>query len=366
MEDPQFGQGTYVAEYAKSIESARHALDLYRATDDTYWQGTSSATWRNVSRKVGESGDALGAARDALALARARRLAGRGFNLEALGTIHLARGELEQAFQHYHEALAVMHDHPYPAEEAATWNGLGELSIARRSWRRGSAFGNALALARKASDTAGALKVLSNLGASRWCAAGLRSRAPSARGARRGALAPASARGVVFAHRAWRLVPRARGAGPRRADLSAAAVRAAEISQRDSEASAWQGLGDAFARLARPEDAADAYRRAHEVSSRISDRAAAATALASLARLDAASNRSDTASTHMDEALGLIEASRPSLSSPTLPDVIFCVEARLLRSRGVDSDAPRAAQPRQRIRGARAGAGRTRTGADAP
>lgn len=316
----------FVADYTLNIRAARQALALYRRTGDAYWQGILLGNLAYTYREIGRSALALEAASESLAIARSiHDWFGVDFDLEALAEFHLSRGELDRSFELYQQALESMREHPYPQEQAAVWNGLGELfEVADDPAAAQDAFGKALPLAIGAHDSAGALKVLANLAAvslqqgeadaaKRYYEQGLE---------RATALALPREQSFLLAGLASALDAAGDAQGAI-ADYHRAVALATRISEADSEATAWQGLGDAEARSGRTADAAAAYERAYALWSRESSRVRAATALASLARLDLDRGALESARPRIERALALIETSRATLTSRDLRTSYF-------------------------------------------
>lgn len=316
----------YVADYSRSIRAVRRALALYRDTGDAYWQGILLGNLAYTYRETGQGALALRMASESLAIARSIHDGfGIDFDLEALAEFHLARGELDQSFELYQQALEALREHPYPQEEAAVWNGLGELfEIAGDHGAEEDALQRALQLALRAHDSAGALKVLGNLGDSSLLAGDARAamryyeqgleRARALRLPREESFLLAGLGSALAVVGDGRDAP---------ATFHRAIDLAARISQSDSEAAAWQGLGDYEARSGGGADAAAAYERSFELWSREANRVHAATALASLARLDFARGALDSAHARIERALELIETSRATLTSRDLRTSYF-------------------------------------------
>lgn len=316
----------FLGEYSASIAAAKRALTLYRETHDRYWQGILLGNMAYTYREMGDTKKALVASEASLRIARSiNDWFGVDFNLETLGTIHLARGEYQAAFEFYNEALDTMRIHPYPVEQAATWNGMGKLDERLDDVADAEApFQHALRLSRQTGDAAGEIDVLDNLGD----LALLRDRPRAALAFYRRGFERAKSLGLPRQEsfllggmgRSFGLLGRQAKA---EAAFDQATAISSRISQDDSEARAFQGLGDLWAGTGNFWQAATAYRQAYRLWTREGNRGQAAIALASLARLSYRKNDPREALSQVQRALSLIESARVTLANRDLRTSYF-------------------------------------------
>ncbi len=316
----------FLGDYAASIEAGQKAIARYQQTGDDYWQGILLGNLGYAFRETGDTEHALESSEQALAIARRiQDQYGVAFNLEALATVHLSRGELEQAFELYYQALDATQVQPYPAVEAAIWSGLGDLySDLNDEKRAEECFQKALPLTKSASDTAGMLKVISSLGElylregrSQEALATLEEGQKQAE--KLGLVREQSMLATAIGRSEAELghFEAAHGA------FQFALKTAGGIANKDAEANALLHYGDFEYRAGRAAAAREMYTRAGDLWTQESNRAQAATALASLARLDSEAGELEKARKEIEEALGFFEASRASLASRELRTSFF-------------------------------------------
>ncbi|HEY0701502.1 MAG TPA: CHAT domain-containing protein [Candidatus Acidoferrales bacterium] len=333
--DPQ-GQGLawktlssaeyFLGDYEASIAAAQQAIALYQRSGDDYWQGILLGNLAYTYRETGDTDDALACSKQALEIAR--RLEdkyGIAFNLEALATVNLSRGDMEQAFELYYEALDATKVQPFPGVEAAIWSGLGDLYSQLNDEKRAEeSFQKALPLAKEASDTAGLLKVTASLG-DLYLRQG---RAKNALAALDEGLKEAKKLGLVR-EQSILAVGVARSEATlgqnetARADFQLAVDAAGRIANKDAEASALLHFADFEYRTGNATRARELYERSFDLWMQESNRAQAATALASLARLDADAGDLQQAAKEIEDALGYFETSRATIASPELRTSFF-------------------------------------------
>jgi CHAT domain-containing protein/tetratricopeptide (TPR) repeat protein len=333
--DPQ-GQGLawktlssaeyFLGDYEASIAAAQKAIALYKISGDEYWQGILLGNLAYTYRETGDTDGALASSEQALAIARKLDdQYGIAFNLEALATVQLSRGELEQAFEFYYQALDATRVQPYPAVEAAIWSGLGDLySQLNDDQRAEESFEKALTLAKTATDTAGLLKVTSSLG-DLYLRQG---RAKSALAALEEGRREAKKLGLVREESILTTgVARSEAAlGEKqlaRENFQSAVDSASQIANRDAEADALLHFADFEYGAGDAARARALYGRSFELWMQESNRAQAATALASLARLDADVGDLQKAAKEIEDALGYFETSRATIASRELRTSFF-------------------------------------------
>jgi CHAT domain-containing protein/tetratricopeptide (TPR) repeat protein len=333
--DPQ-GQGLawktlssteyFLGNYEASIAAAQKAIALYKMTGDEYWQGILLGNLAYTYRETGDTDGALASSEQALTIARKLDdQYGIEFNLEALATVHLSRGELEQAFELYYQALDATRVQPYPQVEAAIWSGLGDLySQLNDDKRAEESFEKALTLTKAASDTAGMLKVTSSLG-DLYLRQG---RAKNALAALEEGRGEANKLGLVREESILGTgVARSEAAlGDQpgaREDFRAAAEAASRIANKDAEASALLHFADFEYRAGNQARARELYGKSFDLWMQESNRAQAAMALASWARLDADAGDLHKASKEIEDALGYFETSRATIASRELRTSFF-------------------------------------------
>jgi tetratricopeptide (TPR) repeat protein len=247
------------------------------------------------------------------------------FNLEALGTVHLARGELELAFELYYEALDATRLQPYPAVEAAIWTGLGDLyTQLNDDTRAEESYQKALPLAESAQDAAGELKIISRLGE-------LYSRQHRPKDALKvlrdgferakklGLAREQSELLTAIAQNEAQLGDKQSAAK----DFQSSVDAAEHIGNRDAEAGARLHFGEFESQYGDPSRARGYYQKAFELWTAESNRAQSATALASLARLDSTAGDLVAAREEIENALGFFETSRSTLASRDLRTSFF-------------------------------------------
>jgi CHAT domain-containing protein/tetratricopeptide (TPR) repeat protein len=316
----------FLGDYTAGIQAAQKAIALYKLSGDDYWQGILLGNLAYTYRETGDTAEALDCSEQALTIARRiQDEFGVSFNLEALATVHLSRGELEQAFELYYEALDATHVQPYPAVEAAIWSGLGDLYSQLNDEKRAEeCFQKALPLTESASDAAGMLKVISSLGELY-----LRQDRPNdALGILQKGLQQAQKLGLVreqslLSAGVARSEAELGNSSAAQANFETAVDTAARIANKDAEATALLHFGDFEYRAGHPVRARDLYARAFELWTQESNRAQAATALASLARLDSDAGDLPKARKEIEDALGFFETSRSTLASRELRTSFF-------------------------------------------
>lgn len=316
----------YLARYPQELVAGRRALDLYRRSGDTYWQGIVLGNLAYAYRQLGRTRRALRLAHQSLAIARRIHDAfGVDFNLEAIGDVHLARGQFARAFVYYRRAIESLRTQPYPQEAAAVWRGLGELfADVNQPKEAREALTKALRLADGAQDSADALKVLADLGEVSLRLGDVRAALMDDQQGVARALTLHLPRDASFLMIGLGKDYAALGERPEAlASFRRAIALARDISQSDSEAAAWQGVGDLQARAGRLSEARVAYRRALALWSRQLYRGGMAQALASLARLDQRRGAIDAARARIDKALALIESTRATLADGALRTAYF-------------------------------------------
>src|SRR3984957_16002012 len=316
----------FLGDYAAGIQAAQKAIALYQQSGDDYWQGILLGNLAYTYRETGDTQHALESSKQALAIARRiQDQYGVAFNLEALATVHRSRGELEQAFELYYEALDATRIQPFPSVEAAIWSGLGDLySDLNDETRAEECFKKALPLTKSASDTAGMLKVISSLG-ELYLREG---RAKEALATLEEGKEQAEKLGLVreqsiLATAVGRSEAELGNAEAARAAFQGALKSAAGIANKDTEAYALLHFGDFEYAAGHAADAREMYARAGDLWEQESNRAQAATALASLARLDAEAGELEKARQEIGGALEFCEASRATLASRELRTSFF-------------------------------------------
>ena len=316
----------FLGDYSASIRTVEKAIALYKQTGDDYWQGILLGNVAYTYREIGDTKHALECSAQALVIAR--RLHddfGVVFNLEALGTVHLARGELELAFELYYEALDATRLQPYPAVEAAIWTGLGDLyTQLNDDTRAEESYQKALPLAESAQDAAGELKIISRLGE-------LYSRQHRPKDALKvlrdgferakklGLAREQSELLTAIAQNEAQLGDKQSAAK----DFQSSVDAAEHIGNRDAEAGARLHFGDFESQYGDPSRARGYYQKAFELWTAESNRAQSATALASLARLDSTAGDLVAAREEIENALGFFETSRSTLASRDLRTSFF-------------------------------------------
>jgi CHAT domain-containing protein/tetratricopeptide (TPR) repeat protein len=316
----------FLGDYAAGIEAAQKAIALYKQTGDDYWQGILLGNLAYTFRETGDLEHALESSEQALAIARRiQDKYGVAFNLEALATVHLSRGELEPAFEFYYQALDATRVQPYPSVEAAIWSGLGDLySDLNDEKRAEECFQKALPLTKSASDTAGMLKVISRLG-ELYLRQG---RGKDALVTLREGQKQAKNLGLVREQSLLSAaVARSEAAlgdlNAARLEFQSAVDAAAGIANKDAEANALLHFGDFEYSAGDSGQAGEFYARAYDLWAQESNRAQAAIALASLARLDSDAGDLQKARQEIEDALGFFEDSRATLASRELRTTFF-------------------------------------------
>ncbi|NNM62380.1 MAG: CHAT domain-containing protein [Steroidobacteraceae bacterium] len=319
----------YQARYPSAIKAARQALRLYRRTGDRYWQDVVLGNLAYIEYETGRTGLALRTAHQSLTIAREIGDAfGVDFDLEAIAEFHRARGEFDQAFADFRRALDALRRQPYPAREAAVWNGLGELylSLDEPADSR-AALAKAVRFADAAHDAATQLEVLVNLAdASRDGGDAHAALASDLEGLNR-----ATALGLPR-EQTFLLLGLGRdyaSLGERRRARAAyrrAISLAEKIGQFDSEAAAWLALGDLQAGEQHLPAARADYRRALALWRPQSARLDMASAEGSLARLDWRRQALNRARLHIQRAVNLIGSVRSTLAAKQLRTAYFASE----------------------------------------
>ena len=316
----------FLGDYTAAIAASQRAIALYTQTGDTYWQGILLGNLAYTYREIGDTDNALRCSAEALAIARNIHDGfGIAFNLEALATVHRTRGELEQAFELYYEALDAIHTQPYPSVEGAIHSGLGDLYVELNDDSRAEdAYRKALPLAHSTQDAAGELKIVSSLGE----LYARQHRPQDALKILRDGYEKANTLGLIreqseLASAIARNEAELGDADKALADFAIAIDTAKKIGNRDAEASALLDFGDFQSQHGESAKARESYLRASALWLAESNRALAATALASLARLDFASGDLAQAHQEMSDALTYFETSRASIASRDLRTSFF-------------------------------------------
>jgi CHAT domain-containing protein/tetratricopeptide (TPR) repeat protein len=316
----------FLGDYNAAIAAAQKAIALYTQTGDTYWQGILLGNLAYTYREIGDTDNALRCSTEALAIARKiRDDFGIAFNLEAAATVHRTRGELEQAFELYYEALDAIHTQPYPSVEGAIYSGLGDLyTELNDDTRAEDAYQKALPLARSTRDAAGELKIIGSLGE----LYAREHRPQDALKILRGGLDQAETLGLAREQSELiaaiaRNESELRDFTHARTDFAIAIDTAKKIGNRDAEAAALMDYGDFQAQQREPAPARESYARASTLWLAESNRALAATALASLARLDFTAGDNAKAHQEISDALAYFETSRASIASQDLRTSFF-------------------------------------------
>ena len=316
----------FLGDYAAGIDAAQKAIALYQQTGDDYWQGILLGNLAYTYRETGDTEHALESSEQALAIARRiQDQYGVAFNLEALATVHLSRGELEQAFELYYQALDATQIQPYPAVEAAIWSGLGDLySDLNDEKRAEECFQKALPLTKSASDTAGLLKVISSLG-DLYLNEGRPREALATleEGQKQAEKLGLVREQAILATAVGRSEAELGNGEAARTAFQFALNTAGGIANKDAEANALLHFGDFEYRAGHAASARAMYMRAEDLWTQESNRAQAATALASLARLDSQAGELEKARKEIEDALGFFEASRATLASRELRTSFF-------------------------------------------
>ena len=316
----------FLGDYAAGIQAAQKAIALYQQSGDDYWQGILLGNLAYTYRETGDTQHALESSEQALAIARRiQDQYGVAFNLEALATVHRSRGELEQAFELYYEALDATRIQPFPSVEAAIWSGLGDLySDLNDETRAEECFKKALPLTKSASDTAGMLKVISSLG-ELYLREGRPKEALTTleEGREQAEKLGLVREQSILATAVGRSEAELGNAEAARAAFQGALKSAVGIANKDAEAYALLHYGDFEYAAGNAAGAREMYARAGDLWEQESNRAQAATALASLARLDAEAGELEKARQEIEGALEFCEASRATLASRELRTSFF-------------------------------------------
>jgi tetratricopeptide (TPR) repeat protein len=115
----------------RALEHARHALDLYRALDQSVWEADALNDVGWYSARLGDYDTARGHCQAALLLHRQHRNPdGEAATLDSLGYIDHHTGQHHQAIRHYHQAVALYRTLGDTTGAADTLDKLGHPHIA--------------------------------------------------------------------------------------------------------------------------------------------------------------------------------------------------------------------------------------------
>lgn len=124
--------------YEAAIQAGIAALDLYRQTNDLYWQGIVLGNLSSVYAETGRSTEALAAAQEALKDAQDEHdPAGVVYCLSQLAGLYEQRGDLEGALRTFHQGLSWVSELGYaPLIEAEIQKDLGGLYVQVGNWEQ--------------------------------------------------------------------------------------------------------------------------------------------------------------------------------------------------------------------------------------
>ncbi len=156
----------WIGDFAEADARCSHALEMARATGDTWLISESLGKLGNTAILRGEF--ARGRDYHAQSLAIARTLGDGTLISHALSGLSDAAwrtGDSQQAMRYLQENLAAMQTLRDPVQKCHTWNMLGIVHAVQAQYAEATeAFGNALTIAREMADKTRLAQVISNLG----------------------------------------------------------------------------------------------------------------------------------------------------------------------------------------------------------
>lgn len=316
----------FLGDLAASVADGERALALYRETGDRYWQGVVLGNLISDYGEMGRDADAATAAREALLDAEAMQdTAGVVFNLTELANVYRHEGELQQAFESFHEAETWAEDIRYaPLVQAEIEQAVGEFDLELGLWAEAEEQ-LAASLKHSSADSEQTLRTR-----------GLLAQAKDRRGDVAGALREYD--GALLTARKLRLVRQeadlliGRSAAllrGRRSDAALQDARSAEALLKEQSSPSLlieAELAEGAACLEASGEAACAieiYRAALQQIAETGEREQEAAAHAGLARAEARADDDVKALAESERAIGLLEHSRELFDSHDLAASYF-------------------------------------------
>jgi CHAT domain-containing protein/tetratricopeptide (TPR) repeat protein len=314
-----------LGEYEPAIKAGLTALDLYRKTNDVYWQGIVLGNLSSVYAEIGKNADALATAQDALKDAQDEQdTAGVVYCLSQLAGLYQQQGDLESALRTFYQGLAWVSEIGYaPLVEAEIQKNLGNFYTQIGDSERASyALQRCIELEKGKNDPI-------SLEARGLLAAAMQ---------RQGNLHAAVAEDTAAIEIARSLALKQDEAGlllkrasvhlalhhpsPAQMDIKAAEVLATDLASLPLEVETEAALGDTLLPV-NPKEAATVYRKALQLAESAGEREEQSLALAGLAKAFENEGQLEEAATSIEKALKIVEAARGSLVSRELQVTYF-------------------------------------------
>lgn len=314
-----------LGEYEPAIQAGLTALDLYRKTNDVYWQGVVLGNLSSVYAEIGKNADALATAQEALKDAQEERdTAGVVYCLSQLAGLYQQQGDLESALRTFYQGLAWVSEIGYaPLVEAEIQKDIGDFyTQIGDSEQASQALQRCIELEKGKNDPI-SLE-----------ARGLLAAAMQRQGKLRAAVAEDTAAIEIARNLALKqdeaglLLKRAsvqlalRHPSLAQIDIKAAGTLATELASLPLEVETEVALGDALLPV-NPEGAAAAYRKALQLAESSGEREEQSLALAGLAKAFENKGQLEDAATSIEKALKIVETLRGSLVGRELQVTYF-------------------------------------------
>ena len=314
-----------LGEYRPAIEAGLSSLDLYRQTNDLYWQGIVLGNLSSVYAEIGQNIDALATAQEALKDAQQEGdTAGVVYCLSQLAGLYQEQGDLENARRTFQQGLAWVSGIRYaPLVEAEIQKDLGGFYAQIGEWAQADPpLERCITLENGQNDPVslearGLLAtVMQHQGRLR---AAMAEDTAAITMARRLALKKEEANlllqrasiDMMLHHR-----PRAM------ADTQAAKDLASQLASLPLQVEAETSLGDAFLEIS-PVEAERSYRDALQLAQRAQEGEEQSLALAGLTKALARQRRWEEAADSIEAALKIVEASRGRFSNREIQATYF-------------------------------------------
>lgn len=316
--------------YALAIEAGLASLDLYRLTNDLYWQGIVLGNLSSVYGEMGQDADALAAAQEALKDAQEEEdTAGVVYCLSQIADLYQQQGNLEDALRTFQQGLVWVSGIGYaPLVEAEIQKDLGGFYVQIGEWEQASRPLQRCIVLEKGQNDPVSLE-----------ARGLLATVMQHQGKLQAALdedtaAIAMARSLALKKEEANLLLKRspielalhRQAGAI-SDVDRAKAIGIEIHSMPLQIEATNAIGDALLET-RPEEADSSYRTALGLAQKSGELEQQSIALAGLARTLTHEGRWEAAADSIESALKVVEEARGNLSDRQMQVTYFAMHRR--------------------------------------